>query len=326
MRALALTCVLLSGCDFGAALEAYCANGRTGCDNYCPLDGGPCQLSGAVDSPFFLTAANGFVYFSTAGKTGGLFEVPILGGDTTSLLRTEYPGGVAVDAHQLTWASRIYQEGTLSTYSLDDRSTSSFLMNRDVPCDVAMTATDVYWSENPSDAGNGVFKATRSDGTVTRIGIPTTLTCRITLTQNSIYWADEVEDGTIWEANLDGTNVAKVAEHQVYPTKVVADENNIYWTERGDVGDIKAMVRQTGAISTLADVLTDPVTLATDGVNLYYSEFDDVIGTISKVPVGGGDPIVIADGVDDAYSLVLDDTSVYWVSFTTDGGVYRAAK
>jgi hypothetical protein len=50
--------------------------------------------------------------------------------------------------------------------------------------------------------------------------------------------------------------------------------------------------------------------------SVYWTNYGD--GTVVKVPLGGGAPIVLASGQDSPASIAVDATSVTWVN--EDGG------
>jgi hypothetical protein len=55
--------------------------------------------------------------------------------------------------------------------------------------------------------------------------------------------------------------------------------------------------------------------VATDGVNVYWTNYYGIAqSTVLRVPVGGGAFTTLASGQDNASSVVIDSSSVYWIA------------
>jgi hypothetical protein len=78
----------------------------------------------------------------------------------------------------------------------------------------------------------------------------------------------------------------------------------------------------------LAKNLRFPVSLKVDGDWLYWTNAGSVTeqhmdGSVMKVAVAGGTPVVLAPNQPFARGLVLDDTNAYWI---TDSAIMTVAK
>src|ERR1700690_1557349 len=95
----------------------------------------------------------------------------------------------------------------------------------------------------------------------------------------------------------------------------------------GDAGADVVVDVQVGPV-----VLLDasyPFGIAVDDQYVYYTSSVD--GTLSRLPKNGGDPVVIATGMNGPYRLALDDAAAYVAVIGTtdsyvDGEIVRVAK
>lgn len=78
--------------------------------------------------------------------------------------------------------------------------------------------------------------------------------------------------------------------------------------------------RQTGMASTIAGpiVLVEgqdgvPQVLVVDATSVYWT--NDNIGTVMKVPLGGGSPKTLVAGQSRPFDLAVDSTNVYWANY-----------
>lgn len=62
----------------------------------------------------------------------------------------------------------------------------------------------------------------------------------------------------------------------------------------------------------LAAGQSNPCGIAVDPSNVYWTNLGN--GTVMKVPLGGGTPIVLASGQDGPRRIAVDSTSVYWTN------------
>ena len=65
-----------------------------------------------------------------------------------------------------------------------------------------------------------------------------------------------------------------------------------------------------------------PAGIAVDANNVYWIEG---LGSVRKVPIGGGSPVTLAPAPELPGGIAVDATNVYWTD-TSTGNVYKTAK
>jgi hypothetical protein len=104
---------------------------------------------------------------------------------------------------------------------------------------------------------------------------------------------------------------------------IAVDDVNVYLPTPAPTSGVQACVK-TGCngkptvVATDTGSVTSPGdSVATDGTNVYWSNATDVM----QCPITGcSQPIRLATGMNSAFSLVVDATSVYWVEPSTNSG------
>jgi hypothetical protein len=125
-------------------------------------------------------------------------------------------------------------------------------------------------------------------------------------------------DGLISRVPVGGGAKAALATGEYHPFGVTIDATNIYWTSKddnaGSVGSIRSMPLGGGAVTTLSASFTsedNPHFVAVDASNVYWT----TATTVKKVPIGGGAATTLASGVNNAYGIALDATTVYFTEY-----------
>jgi hypothetical protein len=240
------------------------------------LDGsGAVTIASGEQSPVAVQAAGGFVYWVSYAATGVARRAPIGGGTVADLApaagarelfvgdehvwwtgepddlwrapiaglpqgkepdllsNNGLPNGLAVDAHSLYWVNRL--DGAIKKAD-HVFGGEMVLATGDVPWDVAVDETSIYWTEQGSDQGTGaVRKASKLDGSSAVLLASEGSGPRgLAIDAKSVYWANK-EDGTIKAVPLGGGPVTVIAAGQDQPANVVVDADFVYWTNfRGD--------------------------------------------------------------------------------------------
>jgi hypothetical protein len=252
------------------AVNVYWTNSGAGEVMQAKTDGSsPLKLATGEDSPRAVRVAGGFVYWVSYSIVGVLRKVPVGGGAVVDLtpapasldlvvgpstiwwtrepddiqsvpiagdpdggsvgLLTGNPlsNGIALDAANVYWVNR--QDGYVKKADFD-LTNDTALATGDVPFDIAVDATTVYWTEQGSSPGIGkVMKASKTDGSGSlKLAEGQMSPQGIAVDATSVYWANK-DDGTIKKAPLGGGAVTTLAEGQKKPIKIAVDATSVYW-------------------------------------------------------------------------------------------------
>jgi hypothetical protein len=101
------------------------------------------------------------------------------------------------------------------------------------------------------------------------------------------------------------------------PWDIAVDGTHVYWTDQ-KAWALRKVPKAGGEVTTLATAQEGIFRLAVDS-NFVYWINSVTIGSVMKVPIGGGDPIPIASARWPR-GIAVDATNVYWTSAETDGG------
>jgi hypothetical protein len=262
-----------------------------------PIGGGvPAALATLAqsDSPSqSLAVDSGYVYWgksdSATGNDGAIMKTPLAGGATMTVASTSYPQFIAVSGGVVYWVA---QTGIMSAPTSGGPPVA-FAPGRAL----TLAAGKAYWFD---EEGNNLAIRTR-----------------------------ELAPGA-GEANLTAWNMAEGPQVVCLPdmdslhvgrTWLAVSPTDLYWTVSLDGGGCLGKVPLAGGTPSAIDWDLDVNALAVDADSVYW--FDQSTspspGTqILKAPLAGGTPIRLATTAGGVGSLVVDDTSVYFVD--TFGG------
>jgi hypothetical protein len=197
-----------------------------------PIGGG--AITNLVDAPASRDFAVGTTHIWWTREPDDMQRIPIEGivGDAGTIdLLTNNPlaNGVTSDASSVYWVNR--QDGYIKRADFDYANETP-LASGDIPWDIEVDATSVYWTEQGSSPGIGkVMKASKTDGSGNTVIAENQAGPQgIAVDATSVYWANK-EDGTIHKAPLAGGPSTVLASGQMAPANVVVDAKYVYWTD-----------------------------------------------------------------------------------------------
>ncbi len=124
----------------------------------------------------------------------------------------------------------------------------------------------------------------------------------------------------------------RLAGMQVQPYDLAANATHLYWTttfiDLPGHGKLMRMPVAGGAVEELAagKAGDNPHSIVLDDTSVYWTDFRATTGAILKLPLAGGEPVVVAANQDSAHGLAVDATNVYWTTYLARGQVRRASK
>jgi virginiamycin B lyase len=132
----------------------------------------------------------------------------------------------------------------------------------------------------------------------------------MTVDANYVYWSTFRAlqgDGTIWRANLDGTNPVQLAQNQDAPQGLAVDANHLYWTNTGGGTIMRANL--DGALPQPIVANQDvPVGVAVDATHLYWTNVGNpevADGSIWRANLDGTNPQQIISGQNNPVAIAI---------------------
>jgi hypothetical protein len=260
--------------------NVYWTNYGTGQVMQAKTDGtSPVTLTTGETAPVAVRVYAGNVYWLSYSITSVLRTAPVGGGAVTDLTPAPAARDLVVGAATLWWTREPDDVQSIPLSGLPDGGTpallsgnmltngitadatyvyfvdrSDGLINKadqglskatplgsgDVPWDIAVDATNVYWTEMGSAANIGkVMQASNVDGSnavplATLQGSPQ----GIAIDGSDVYWANQ-SAGTINKVPIGGGTVTVLAQCQQQPEDVAVDATSVYWTNSGGGSVVK---------------------------------------------------------------------------------------
>jgi hypothetical protein len=183
--------------------------------------------------------------------------------------------------------------------------------NREAPNGVAATAGKLFWAEQGDGGMNGAVLSIPSAG-----GTPSVVVSgeigpeQLAVDSDNVYFSNWDWGGnSVVQAPLSGSAPITLAVLP-RPLGIAIDTSNVYFSNIGDAGTVNQVHKGGGTVLLLAHT-PSAGTLASDGTSVYWT--DSVLGTLQKIPVGGGSIVTLLSGLMHPYGIALDETSVYIV-------------
>ncbi|MBK7581157.1 MAG: hypothetical protein IPI67_13195 [Myxococcales bacterium] len=132
----------------------------------------------------------------------------------------------------------------------------------------------------------------------------------IAVDATAVYGAVGVA-GTVMKYPLAGGPPVALATGQSHPGGLIVAGSYLYWAngEVGTKGSIARLPLAGGPLETLAAAQDDPRRLAVDATTVYFTAANT--GKVSKVPLGGGSPVLLSTG-GTPQGIAVDASRIYW--------------
>jgi hypothetical protein len=346
-------CANILGID-DRSLDPLAGGAEGGSAEASPSCADPCPMAMGLNHPFAMAADETNVYWTEYGDVtdtnGSIKSCPVTGcgagGPMVYAQLQAAPRGIAVDAQNVYWGTAAGQVGTGAIWSCaigGCNNQPTKVATADTPFGVAVDLTSVYWVEfydatvNRAPKAGGPVALLWDGGSGT--GGPNGPQ-ELVIDTGFAYLNDQ--NINVFRVPLTGGNLVQM---YTYPETVVGvfglavDLKDVYI---GGLPGIYEMSKSaTSGATTLAPNITDVTDLKTDpaGGTLYWADFGSAgnDGTVGKVPLGGGAPVILHQQLVTPEAVAVNSTYAFWVSSGTlasdgvsvtsnTGTLYRTAK
>jgi hypothetical protein len=283
-------------------------------------------LPGATATAALTGTGVGHLYWVNQGQTAADGSVNLANPDGTNAVTLisqagplPFPQGVAVNANLL----YVSVQGDLD----NDPDFEPFILSAEndnldnysrpfvfqatgqdaqVPQQLAINANnpnDLFWKSSDGR----IWRGNINDGSFQNIFPQQPPQARgMTVDANYVYWSTARAlqgDGTIWRANLDGTNPVQLAQNLDQPQGLAVDANYLYWANNGN-SIMRAPLNSAFIPESIVTGQSVPVALAVDATHIYWSNFGN--NTIWRANlVGGTNPQQLISGQNNPVAIAV---------------------
>jgi uncharacterized protein DUF5050/CHAP domain-containing protein/fibronectin type III domain protein len=232
------------------------------------------------------------------------------------------PWSVAVTSSSVYWTEDSLS-GSIKMVPITGGPITTLVSNLIEPAAITVDDSFVYWMER-NNGDNGSIKKISLNG-----GSSSTLVTGLhnaqnflAIDQNFLYFGDGQlgGGGAIRKVAKAGGAVTTLVSGLINLTPAIAvDASFVYYTD--GLGSILRVPISGGTSSIVATGIASGLTV--NGSNLYWTDFN--AGTVNKVSVAGGLPIILASGSNSPFGLATDGINIYWTEFTNPGSVRKVS-
>jgi hypothetical protein len=328
-----------NGCEVDTSTDP---NNCGGCNHPCgalSCVNGQCQaivLAGNLETPLGIFLDNGYLYFSEGGSGAGNFldgrvsRMPLAGGPIEILAtNVEGAGEIYVDATDVYVASAgdinvSYANGAI--YRLP-KAGGALTQVVGLPGAFGLTSDGTTLYASGIDPNAGIQKSVISIPKVG--GAATTLASvggsyHIAFDAGFVYYSDYTNGGT-FRVPIGG-GISTNLYNSFNSFGVAINATNVFVSDTSQL----ATLPLAGGVSTILATGGDIAYQLIDGQSLYFTDFAGAnLGSVSKVPVGGGVVQELASGLTTPYSMVTDATWLYVAEYGSgaqDGSIRKLPK
>lgn len=203
----------------------------------------------------------------------------------------------------------------------------------DYPFEITSDDTNVYWTEfgENQGTGNGSVKGCPLAGCGSALIVYATALTNprgIASDGTNVYFGTAsymAVTGAIWSCPVAGCNGSPTKlSDAVVPYGITVDSSRVYWADFDDSTVHSVPKTGAGGSALLYDggaMAFENEEVVADGAFLYFT---DLYGDVYKLPIGGGDPVLMATWTGlGGWPVRVDST---WVYFGQSGGVSVMSK
>jgi hypothetical protein len=284
-----------------------------------PAVTGPVLVSG-LTNPTALALDTDTLYWTEFG--GLIRKASKAGGAPITLFASQFnPTGIAVDN------GTVYFGDGVNLRSVPKGGGSSTILTAATPSQIALDATNIYWTDAISGTG-AIRKMPRTGGSPVTLATGTTSPSGIKTDGVNVYWSEFSSPGMVWKVSVNG-GTPSVLGTQVNNRGIAIDptSTNVYWGENVFVnaGRIDFAPANGGPPTNLVTGLNNVWDVAADGTSVFWVE-DRTGGVVRQVALSGGSPATLANNLAEPVALALDPSNVYWIERNGGGAATGTLK
>jgi hypothetical protein len=197
------------------------------------------------------------------------------------------------------------------------------------PYALAIDATNLYWTNVASGAGNGSVMSCAIGGCS---NAPTTLASGmhiqypygIALAGGSVFWTSFNFTGEVNSVPTTGGTMTTVATGLGFPYELAISGSTVMAVLYGQGGAVATFPTSGGSPNNIAAGQSFPEEGTTDGTNAYWTLWEPASSTSATLMKGTlakyTTPQILATGTQPAGSVTVDSQWVYWLD---NGGTVR---
>ena len=188
---------------------------------------------------------------------------------------------------------------------------------------IVVDPTAMYWV-----SGTSIMKAPKNGDTPTSVGTGQKGANCVAVDDAAVYWSSggtdtkQYKDGGIWMAPRKGGAPKVVVKDAERAADVQVDGTSVYWISSDKV---MSAPKAGGGVPKVLATAPGPVgDIVLDGGFVYFTSYRaGSDGTVSRVPIAGGDATVLASGQHQPAGIAVDTEGVYWSSRGTEEKKYE---
>ena len=340
MRAVVRGAMVLSFCVVACGARTDLGGGHRGgssdadASDAADVEAGPRPPPCTVTAPTVLAAGGKEIQFVALDDDDvywtdfalGTIDAVAKGGGAPHVLAAARgaPSGIAASHGTVYWTE--FKGDVVASTSIAGGSVTTLASKQDGAYDVTVSDDSIYWT-----TFRGCTVASLESGSSKQLDHANQPFTSIVSHDSLVFWVSYEQKSVIRYDAATEARSTLVNGGSKLPFAIATDGVSVYYGETSSTGVRIASVPTAGGPSTTLDefdcstdgglVGTCFADVATDGKMVYFTG----AGGVRKVPVGGGETVVVADHQTRPFSVAVDDTCVYW-SDLDEGTIWAAPK
>ena len=277
----------------------------------------PETLAAGLYMPGAIAVDDTNVYYSDQTS---VVAIPLAGGAPLSLAPGQgLPTSLALEDGRLYWTN--FTEGTVRSVPVAGGTSTVLVSGQSYPQFVAVAAGEVYWVNSPGYPDTVSVVPQEGGETVILYSTSNSIDS-IAADASGAYFTvggdpGSPDAGMLVHASPSGDEIVTLADEQSSPHDVVVRDGQLYWVTGEQLNEQTLLTMPaTGGTPTALATALGISALAVDDSDAYFATAatnPDPNGSLSWLPLAGGEPNVLVAGVSLVSGIALDRDFVYWI-------------